>query len=289
MDSVKKELKKVAMWVAIACVFGAGIYFIEGQQKALEFFAGYVIELSLSMDNLFVFISIFMAYGLWENQQHKVLRYGIFGAFILRFIFIVLGVAIVSRFEWILYIFGAILIWNGIKMWTEKEDEDEEKDPHDSRIIKICVKLFPMTKYFVDDKFSTVEDGKKRLTPLFAVMVLVIFSDIIFAVDSVPAVLSVSKDIFIVYSSNMFALLGLWELFFVVEAMRRKFDYVKYGVGLILAFTGVKLLLAAFDIEIGLLLSIGIIIGVLALSIIISIVISNRKDEEEEEQEEKDL
>ncbi len=274
MSEVKHSLKWVFIWMLIASAFGTGIYFLEGSSKCLEFFAGYLIEFSLSMDNLFVFISIFMAYGIVEHAQHRVLNYGIIGAIILRFIFIFAGIAIVNALEWILYIFGVILIINGIKMWKE----EEEKDPHDSRIIRGISRVLPMTRDMHGEKFIITENGKRLFTPLFAILCLVEFSDIIFAVDSVPAVFSVSKDPFIVYSSNIFAILGLRQLFFVVEHMRRKFEYVRYGVGIILIFTGIKLLALIFHVEISIPVSIGFIFGVLVLSIIISVILAGKKE-----------
>ena len=277
MSEVKHSLKWVFIWMLIAGAFGTGIYFLEGSSKCLEFFAGYLIEFSLSMDNLFVFISIFMAYGIVEHAQHRVLNYGIIGAIILRFIFIFAGIAIVNALEWILYIFGVILIINGIKMWKD----EEEKDPHDSRIIKGISRVLPMTRDMRGEKFIITENGKRLFTPLFAILCLIEFSDIIFAVDSVPAVFSVSKDPLIVYSSNIFAILGLRQLFFVVEHMRRKFEYVRYGVGIILIFTGVKLLALIFHIEISIPVSIGFIFGVLVLSIVISIILAGKKEQRE--------
>lgn len=274
MKHVLKSLKWVIFWIVLAMLFCIGIWYFLGYQKALEFLGGYLIELSLSVDNLFVFITIFMSYGIREHAQHRVLGYGIAGAIILRFIFIFFGVKIVSLFEWVLYIFGAILIFNGIKMFKK----EEEKDPHDSRIIRLVAKVLPMTKEFRGEKFMVKEGGKRLFTPLFAVLCLIEGSDILFAIDSVPAVFSVSTDLLIVYTSNIFAILGLRQLFFVLEHLHERFQYVKYGVAVILMFTGVKLAGLMFGLHISIPISIGVILTVLVVSIIASAIVSKKKE-----------
>lgn len=274
MKHVLKSLKWVIFWIVLAMLFCLGIWYFLGYQKALEFLGGYLIELSLSVDNLFVFITIFMSYGIREHAQHRVLGYGIAGAIILRFIFIFFGVKIVSLFEWVLYIFGAILIFNGIKMFKK----EEEKDPHDSRIIRLVAKVLPMTKEFRGEKFMVKEGGKRLFTPLFAVLCLIEGSDILFAIDSVPAVFSVSTDLLIVYTSNIFAILGLRQLYFVLEHLHERFQYVKYGVAVILMFTGVKLAGLMFGLHISIPISIGVILTVLVVSIIASAIVSKKKE-----------
>ena len=274
MKHVLKSLKWVIFWIVLAMLFCLGIWYFLGYQKALELLGGYLIELSLSVDNLFVFITIFMSYGIREHAQHRVLGYGIAGAIILRFIFIFFGVKIVSLFEWVLYIFGAILIFNGIKMFKK----EEEKDPHDSRIIRLVAKVLPMTKEFRGEKFMVKEGGKRLFTPLFAVLCLIEGSDILFAIDSVPAVFSVSTDLLIVYTSNIFAILGLRQLYFVLEHLHERFQYVKYGVAVILMFTGVKLAGLMFGLHISIPISIGVILTVLVVSIIASAIVSKKKE-----------
>lgn len=251
------------------------IWFIKGSQSGLEFAAGYLIELSLSVDNLFVFMSIFLAFGIREEVQHRVLNWGIIGAIILRFIFIFFGLQLVMAFEWILYIFGAILIINGIKMIVGK---DEETKPEDSRIIRAVSKVLPMTEGFRGKKFMVHENGRRLFTPLFAILCLVEGSDIIFAIDSVPAVFSVSTDLIIVYSSNIFAILGLRQMYFVLEHIQERFQYVKYGVGVLLMFTGVKLLSLIFNFHISTVASIIIIFSVILISVILSLVISKKQE-----------
>lgn len=260
--------------MGLALLFNLGIWYFMGSQKALEFLGGYLIELSLSVDNLFVFITIFMSYGISEHAQHRVLGYGIAGAVILRFVFIFFGVQLVHMFEWILYVFGAILIINGIRMFKT----EEEKDPHESRIVKAVGKVLPMTETFEGEKFMVRKNGKRLFTPLFAVLCLVECSDILFAIDSVPAVFSVSTDLLIVYTSNIFAILGLRQLYFVLEHLHERFQYVKYGVAVILTFTGVKLAGLMFGLHISIPVSIGVIVFVLAVSIILSVIVSKKKE-----------
>lgn len=271
-------LKWVAMWVAIAMVVCAGVRYVLGPELALEFLGGYLIELSLSMDNLFVFMSIFTAFGIAEHAQHRVLHWGIIGAIVLRLLFILLGVAIVEQFEWVLYIFGVLLLINGFKMF---KGEDEDKDVTQSPIMKIIRKVIPMTDHFVGEKFFVRERSFRHdkivlhATPLLGVLLLIEFSDIIFAIDSVPAVFSVSTHTFIVYSSNILAILGLRQLYFVLEYMAEQFQYVRYGVAIILLFTGLKLLVVLFGIHISTVVSIAVIFSVLVLSIVLSIAVTN--------------
>ncbi|MCQ4636860.1 TerC/Alx family metal homeostasis membrane protein [Anaerovorax odorimutans] len=267
-------MKWVIFWMGLAILFNLGIWYFLGQQKALEFLGGYLIELSLSVDNLFVFITIFMSYGIRERAQHRVLGYGIAGAVVLRFIFIFFGVKIVTMFEWVLYVFGAILIINGIKMFKK----DKERDPHESPVVRGIAKVLPMTKEFEGDRFTIRKDGKRLFTPLFAVLCLIEFSDILFAIDSVPAVFSVSTDLLIVYTSNIFAILGLRQLYFVLEHLHERFAYVKYGVAVILMFTGVKLGGLMFGLHISIPISIGVILVVLISSVIVSVIVSKRKE-----------
>ena len=273
---LKKSIKWICFWVGMAAIVNLIILITLGKELALEFTAGYLIELSLSIDNLFVFITIFMGFGIRDKAQHRVLGYGIMGAIILRFIFIFFGLKLVSSFEWLLYIFGVILIFNGIKMMRGKE---EETDPHDSKVIKLVSKILPMTMEFDGDRFMTRKEGGKLLfTPLFAVLCLIECSDIIFAIDSVPAVFSVSQHLIVVYTSNIFAILGLRQLYFVLAHLQERFKYVKYGVSLLLMFTGVKLLGVMFDFHISTAVSIGIIITVVVTSIVISMLLSKEQN-----------
>ena len=212
MDQVTKTaFKKVAMIVALAMVFCAGIYYFMGQQAAFEFLGAYLIEFSLSIDNLFVFITVFTAFRVPVDYQHRALAWGIWTAVVLRFIFIFMGVSIVEKFTWVLYIFGFILIYSAYKMY-KGEDEDEDKDVTDNMGYKILAKFMPITKDFVGNHFVTKVDGKWHATPLLAALLVIESSDIMFAIDSVPAALSVSTNMFLVYTSNILAILGLRQL-----------------------------------------------------------------------------
>ncbi len=276
---VFKAVKWLLFWMLLASVFCGSICLFAGRQKGMEFLGGYLIELSLSMDNLFVFLTIFTSFHIRERAQHRILGYGIAGAIILRFFFIFFGVHLVSRFEWILYVFGGLLMLNGLKMLGG----EEEKDPRDSLLLRLISKVLPMANTAPGDRFLVKDrNGKRLFTPLFAVLCLIEGSDIIFAMDSVPAVFSVSTDLFIVYTSNIFAILGLRQFYFVLEHLHHRFAYVKYGISIILVFTGMKLAGLAIGWYVPIPESIAIIGTILILSIIISAALSSghrtRKD-----------
>lgn len=271
MDQVTKTaFKKVALLVALAMAVCAGVYVMMGQQAAFEFLGAYLIEFSLSIDNLFVFITVFTAFRVPVDYQHRALAWGIWTAVVLRFIFIFLGVSIVEKFTWVLYIFGFILIFSGYKMF-KGDEEEEEKDVTDNMGYKLLAKFMPITKDFVGNHFVAKIDNKWHATPLLAALMVIEASDIMFAIDSVPAALSVSTNMFIVYTSNILAILGLRQLYFVLEHLQERFAYVRYGVAIILAFTGIKLAVLMFHIHIPILASIGFIFSVLVGSIILSI------------------
>lgn len=283
--SISEALKMTAVWIAVSLVFCAGIYYfypIEPHEKAMEFLAGYLIEKSLSMDNLFVFLMLFSFFGIERKYQHEVLFWGIFGALVLRSIFIFAGTAMIERFEWILGIFGIFLIYTGIKMFNHKDDESV--DPSGNIFVKIFKKFFPVTEQMSEGKFFV--EGKA--TPLFIALIVIETTDVAFAVDSIPAVFSVSRDPFIVLTSNIFAILGLRALYFALAAIAKYFTYLKYGLGIILSFVGIKMLLAMNEYvnELGALaglninmphivvptpLSLAIIFGVLILSMLASV------------------
>lgn len=268
-----KSMKWLFFWITLALIFNVGVWVFFGEQCGQEFLGGYLTELSLSIDNVFVFLMIFKSFKIEEHAQHRVLGWGICGAIVLRFIFIFFGVALVHAFEWILYIFGAFLVVQGIRMVLPEKEED----PHNSFVMRSIGKVFPMTDGFRDEKFFVAESGKRMITPLFAVLILIETSDILFAVDSVPAVLGISTDLFVVYTSNIFAILGLRQLFFVIEHVEERFEYVKYGVALILVFTGVKMLLGIAGIHVSTAISICVIALLLFLSILISALISKKR------------
>lgn len=266
--STKNALSWVGFWGGLALCFNLGIYIIMGQQKAFEFLGGYVIEQSLSIDNLFLFIMVFSSFGIKPEHQRRVLNYGIAGAIILRFIFVLLGITIVNMFHWVLYIFGVILIIGGVKMMLKKEEEVNVKD---SKIIKLLGKVIPITDQLQGEKFFVKKNKLLYATPLFAILILIEFTDILFAIDSIPAIFSITTDTFIVYTSNIFAILGLRNMYFLLGKLHEKFKYVKYGVAVILTFTGIKLAVLFFDIHIPVEVSLVIIFSILALSIIASL------------------
>ena len=303
--SVSEALKMTAVWIGVSLVFCLGIFLwypVESHEKAMEFLAGYIIEKSLSMDNLFVFLMLFSFFGVKPKYQHEVLFWGIFGALILRSIFIFAGAAMVQRFEWILGIFGVFLIYTGIKMFSHKDNENV--DPSKNIFVKLFKRFFPVTDQMHDDKFfvrsqetgvrSQETGGRWLATPLFITLLVIETTDVAFAVDSIPAVFSVSRDPFIVLTSNIFAILGLRALYFALAAVAKYFTYLKYGLGIILSFVGIKMLLAMNEyvndfgkllsidinmphIEVPTLWSLAIIFGVLLLSMGLSVIISRRK------------
>lgn len=269
--STKKALGWCIFWVVLAAIFNAGVYYFKGPQSALEFLGGYIIEQSLSIDNLFLFLFIFSAFGITTQYQRRVLNYGILGAIILRLVFILAGVKIVNQFHWILYIFGLILIVSGIKMWFGNDSSDDNENLKNNWTLKLLKKIIPVTDSLAGEKFFIKLGKTLYATPLFAILVIIETSDLIFAVDSIPAVFSVSTDSLIVYSSNIFAILGLRNMYFLLEKSHRAFHLMKYGVALVLTFTGIKLSLLFFQIEIPLVTSISVIIVIITLSIIISV------------------
>lgn len=274
--SIVHSFKWVFIWLAAALSVAAGIYLLIDKTYALEFLGCYLLEFSLSMDNMFVFLSIFASFGVPEGYQHRCLAYGIIGAIVLRFLFIALGATIVHSFSWVLYIFGAALLYSGYKMLRGQAD-DEPPSPHDNRALRFLTNFLPVTADFVGSKFFVRQHGRLLMTPLFAVLIVIESSDIIFAIDSVPAAFSVSTNMFVIYFANIFAILGMRQLFFVIEHMQERFCLMKYGVALILAFTGLKLLLLIVDIHISIPVSIGFIVGVLAISIISSLIYTRRR------------
>jgi len=267
--SAKKALIWMIFWICLAFCFDAGIYLIAGKEKALEFLGGYVIEKSLSIDNLFLFLMVFSSFGIRLKQQRRVLNYGIIMAVVLRFFFILSGVTILNRFHGVLYLFGVILIFSGIKMVFRN---DENADFKHSVIIRALRKVMPVTDRLQGEKFFVRRKNIVYATPLFAILLIIEFSDIIFAIDSIPAIFSITTDIFIVLTSNIFAILGLRSMYFFLCKLQSKFRYVKYGVAMILTFTGFKLLMLKFDIGLSVEASLAaitfIMLGSIALSLI---------------------
>ena len=273
---VKSALLWSTFWIGLALVFNIVVYMTLGQTKAIEFFTGYLIEESLSIDNLFVFIMIFGFFKIEPKFQHSVLFWGIIGAIFFRAIFIFAGVALIERFAWIMYIFGAFLLYTGLKMLIDKK-EASEFNPNENVIIKTFRKFFPVIDDMSRPAFFVKKDGKTFATTFFVALLFIEASDIIFAVDSIPAVLSVSTDVFIVYTSNIFAILGLRSLYFALSGIMPLFHYLKYALAGILSFIGIKMCVNEFasdfgyDFHISNMASLGVIITFLAVSIIVSI------------------
>lgn len=270
--SIREAMVWTGVWVTLAMCFNGLIYYWQGEVKALEFFTGYVIEKALSVDNIFVFVLIFSYFKIPAIHQHKILFWGIIGALIMRAAFIFAGVALLEKFHWTIYVFGAILIYTGYKMLTQKEIIIEpEKNP----LIKLFRKVMPVTNVLHDGKFFVKHEGKRFATPLFLVLVLIETTDLIFAADSIPAILAITQDHFIVYTSNVFAILGLRSLYFALAGMMDKFRYLSKGLALILIFVGLKMLLVDFyklPIQIALLVIVVILIFSIAASLM-----SNKK------------
>jgi len=264
---VKEALIWSAIWITLALVFNVGIYYTLGQQKALEFLTGYVVEKSLSIDNLFVFILLFGFFKVESKLQHRVLFWGVLGAIVLRAIFIFAGVALINQFHWIIYIFGAFLIYTGIKMLFE--DDDKEVHPDKNPVVKWVKRIYPVASNDEKGSFFRRIDKKLHITPLFIVLLLIEISDLIFAVDSIPAILSISNDTYIVFTSNIFAIMGLRSLYFAVSEVMGLFRYLKYGLAAILAFVGVKMCISSiFEIPIS--LSLLFILGTVTISVLLS-------------------
>src|SRR5512139_1549546 len=266
--SFKESITWTVVWVGLALLFNGGIWHFYGSQKALEFFTGYLIEKSLSVDNVFVFALLFSYFAVPARYQHKVLFWGILGALVMRAIMIAAGAALIAKFTWIIYVFGAFLILTGIKMVVKRE---EEIHPERNPVVRWFKKLMPVTADYREDKFFVRENGIRMATPLFVVLLLVEMSDLIFAVDSIPAIFAVTKDPFIVYTSNVFAILGLRSLYFALAGVMDKFHYLKIGLGVVLTFVGVKMILAHTAWKIDTLVSLGVIVAILATSVVWSL------------------
>lgn len=270
---IKEALIWSAVWISLAFIFNYGIYIFMGKEKALEFLTGYLIEKSLSVDNLFVFIMLFTFFKVEPRYQHKVLFWGILGALIMRAIFIFAGVALISRFHWIIYIFGAFLVFTGIKMLFHK---DEEVAPDKNPLVRLFKKFFPVSEKMHGGNFFVKINSKTVATPLFIVLLVVEFTDLIFAVDSIPAILAISTDSFIIFTSNVFAILGLRALYFALAGITQYFHYLKYGLSAILVFVGVKMVIVGFY-KIPIVYSLLTILGILIVSIVLSVIFPQKE------------
>jgi len=276
--SLKEALTWSGVWISLALIFNVGLYVLRGPDPALQFFTGWLIEKSLSVDNIFVFVLLFSFFSVPSAYQHRVLFWGILGALIMRGILIAVGAVLLEQFHWILYVFGAFLIFTGIRMGLQKETNvDPEKNP----LLTLARRIIPVTRDYEQDRFIVRRAGMLMATPLLLVLLVVESTDLVFAVDSIPAVFAVTRDPFIVYTSNVFAILGLRSLYFVFANVIDKFTYLKLGLSVILTYVGVKMLLA--DIfPIPTFLSLAIIALVLAAAIVASIMRARRINEKSE-------
>jgi tellurite resistance protein TerC len=271
--TVKEALVWTGVWISLSLLFNLFIYYYFNEEKAFEFFTGYLIEKSLSVDNIFVIILIFSYFRVPEEYQHKVLFWGILGALVMRIIFILSGIELIHRFHWLIYIFGGFLIFTGIKMLVS---DDSKIDPEKNPLIKIAKKLFAITKDFEGDKFFIKRDNRTWATPLFLVVILIEATDLIFAVDSIPAILAISDDPFIVYTSNVFAILGLRSLYFALSGIEKYFHYLKFGLSAILVFVGVKMCIVDFyKIPTG--ISLIVIVFILAIAMLSSVLFPKKE------------
>ncbi len=277
--TVRESGSWVAIWVGLALVFGIIVFFWKGGEVAAQYFAGYLIEYSLSVDNMFVFIVIFSYFQVPRAYQHQVLFFGILGAMIFRGIFIAAGVALIQNFEWIIYVFGAFLIFTAFRI----AKGTEEVHPEDNPIIKLFRKRFPTTSRFDGQKLFTIENGKKVATPLFITLLFIELTDIVFAVDSIPAIFAITQDPFIILTSNVFAILGLRSLYFLLAGSMDRFHLLKYGLAVILGFVGLKMLATAIEctgesffchnhhVSVPIWVSLSVIVGVLLVTAIASL------------------
>jgi tellurite resistance protein TerC len=291
----KEALTWTAAYVMLALVFAAVVYFFLAPEKSLTFLTGYVVEVSLSMDNLFVFLLIFTVFAVPPAYQHRVLFWGIIGAVVMRGIFIGSGIALLQRLEWIIYLFGAFLVYTGIRIAIRKGGE---VNPRQNPVLKLCSRYLPMADTYHEGKFFLRDNGRLLFTPLFLVLIVVETTDIVFAVDSIPAILAITRDPFLVYTSNIFAILGLRSMFFALAAATRKLAYINYGLAAILALLGVKMLtpgilailnrlgvssLSPEAFHIPAHISLGTVVGILALAAIASVIWPKKPDRPEGE------
>lgn len=267
--TVKAAAWQTAFWVAVSLAFAGGVFFLYGHASALEFVSAYVTEKMLSVDNLFIILLIFNYFKVEERYQHRVLFYGILGAIVMRAFFIGLGAVIISLFHWILYVFGALLIYTGIKLFFEKSEE--HVDFSHSRLYKLAHRYLRFTQSHHGGKFFVRENGRLYATALFLVVLIIEWTDLVFAIDSIPAAFAISQDSFIIYTSNIFAILGLRSMFFLLEAVMHRFHHLQKGLSVVLIAIGAKMLLEIVDIHFSSAVSLGIVVAALGGSIVLSL------------------
>ena len=260
------------VWVTLAMIFAGIVFYYLGTQPGFEFLTGYIIELSLSVDNLFVFLLIFSYFKVPAKFQHRVLFWGVMGALFMRLTMIFVGAALINRFHWIIYIFGAFLVYTGIKMFRQEEiDVQPEKNP----LVRLVTRFFPISRHYEEEKFFTKANGKRTGTLLLLVLMVVEVTDLVFAVDSIPAIFAVTTNTFIVYTSNVFAILGLRSMYFLLAGVVEKFRYLRFGLAVVLSFIGLKMLVGVVGFHIPIKISLAFVAIVLVGSVVASLVISS--------------
>ena len=266
------------VWLSLALAFAAGIFYEKGHTAGMQFLGGYVVELSLSADNVFLFAVIFKYFRTPPQIQHRALAWGIFSAIILRGVMIAAGAALISRFHWVEYVFGAFLVFTGIKMFLSR---NETPDVSENRLLILAKQHLPVLDHYEGSQFFAVKNGKRTATLLFLVLLMIESTDVIFALDSIPAIFGITKDPFIVFTSNILAILGLRSLYFLLAGVMDKFHYLETGLAFVLAFVGVKMLAVAADVHIGLAGSLGVILGILIVSVIASLMFPKSEEDKQ--------
>lgn len=273
--SLKQAFYQTIFWVLFGTAYGVFMWFEDGPQDSLEYLSAYLMEWGLSIDNIFVFILIFAYFKIPDKHSNRVLLYGILLAIILRVVFISLGIILIAKFHWVLYIFGGILVATGIKMFSASDEQ--EFDAENNAIYKILKVFLPLTKEKTDGKFVIRKDGKKYYTPFFVVLIILASTDIVFALDSIPAVFAITQNKMVIYTSNIFAVLGLRSLFFLLKGAVNKFEYLHEGIAIVLVFIGIKMLITFFDIHIHIAISLAVIVLCLGGSILFSLYKNKQK------------
>jgi tellurite resistance protein TerC len=277
--AVKEALLWSAMWIAVALIFGLGVFLTLGKQKGVEYLTGYVIEKSLSVDNLFVFLVIFQYFVVPDRLRPKALTWGIMGALVMRLVFILAGAALLTRFSWMVFIFGGLLIITAIRLATSGE---QEVNPERNLVLRIFRRFMNITPDYHDDRFFSRLNGKLMATPFFVVLLVIASTDLVFAVDSIPAIFAITRDPFIVYSSNAFAILGMRALFFAIAGIIGYFIYLRQGLVVILGFVGVKMIASEWY-HLPTFVSLGVVAAVLGVTVVLSLLAKKAREKEEEE------
>jgi len=265
-----------AVWVTLAMIFASIVFHYQGSQRGFEFLTGYLIELSLSVDNLFVFLLIFSYFKVPSKFQHRVLFWGVMGALFMRLTMIFVGAALINKFHWIIYIFGAFLVYTGLKMFKQEEIEIQ---PEQNPLVRLVTRFLPITRHYEEEKFFTVNNGKRAGTLLLLVLMVVEVTDLVFAVDSIPAIFAITTNTFIVYTSNVFAILGLRSMYFLLAGVVDKFRYLRIGLAIVLTFIGVKMLLGIVHIKLETEFSLIFVAVVLVGSVLLSLLIPPKPED----------